>query len=462
MFSKFKSVLLFSAALVMFAAAGAGYQVKLTLDKPSGVYQKGDTVKIGIDYRVNGKISNGPVNSSVTDQAGVAIKQSFSEAPKEFTFAPGKVSGVWRITVVPVGDNNKEVMMGQGKRRRPMAFSIGFAIDPYEIRPGSTEPEDFQKFWDDAKAELAKIPLKELERKEIKVSNDMLKNAPSYFAFRIPPKMPSPAALEGKFKCWDVKVACVDGVPVSGYLTMPANAKPKSLPVIVSFLGAPGGSARKAFADDVIRFDVNPHGFENGHPREYYKKQHSTVTRGYMFRNTGHRNKCYFRGMYLRVVRALEYVKSLPEYDGKTLIVVGKSQGGGQSLVAGGLDPDVKLLYASVPAMCDHGGGLVNRRPGWPRLLSVKNGKPTRPEVAAAAPYFDAAFFARRIKAEAYLTVGLVDEVCAPTSVFSAYNNIPGNKHITILPSHGHSRTFSLKFNARLLEVINAVKQANR
>ena len=462
MFSKFKSFMLVTAALAMFAAVGANYKIKLTLDKPEAVYKKGDTVKVGIDFRVDGKVSNGPVNISVVDPAGVAKKQSFANAPKEFSLVSEQIPGVWQIEVTPIGADNKEVMIGQGRRRRPMASSIGFAVDPYEIRPGSVEPEDFKKFWDDAKAELAKIPVKELERKEMKVTNDLLKNAPNYFAFRIAAPMPSPAALEGKFKCWDVKVACVDGVPVSGYLTMPAGAKPKSLPVIVSFLGAPGGSARMAFADDVIRFDVNPHGFENGHPREYYSKKHSTTHRAYMFRNSNNRDKCYFRGMYLRVARALEYVKTLPEYDGKTLIVVGNSQGGGQSLVAGGIDPDVKLLYASVPAMCDHGGRWVNRRPGWPKLFNVKKGKPVRPDVAKNAPYFDAAFFAKYIKAEAYLTVGLVDAVCAPTSVFAAYNNIPGKKHITILPTHGHGKTFSLKFNARLLEVIKQVKDAQK
>ena len=68
--------------------------------------------------------------------------------------------------------------------------------------------------------------------------------------------------------------------------------------------------------------------------------------------------------------------------------------------------------------------------------------------------YFDAAFFAKRIKAEIYMTVGLMDVICSPTSVFCAYNNIPGKKHITILPYHGHSRTYSLEFNKRVQEVV--------
>ena len=64
--------------------------------------------------------------------------------------------------------------------------------------------------------------------------------------------------------------------------------------------------------------------------------------------------------------------------------------------------------------------------------------------------------------AEAYLATGLIDDVCSPTSVFTAYNNIPGKKHISVFPAKGHSRTFSLEFNKRLLEVIAAVKKANQ
>ena len=46
--------------------------------------------------------------------------------------------------------------------------------------------------------------------------------------------------------------------------------------------------------------------------------------------------------------------------------------------------------------------------------------------MVASLPYYDAAFFAKRIKAEAYLTTGLMDNTCSPTSVLCAYNNIPG------------------------------------
>ena len=454
MYSLKKSLsLLLIAGMFIVLNAADKYDFKLSLDKKNGVYAKGDKVKLSLKYLLNKKAYTGPVSITVRTADWKEKTQTFDTAPAEFIYNADKAPDTVQFIVTPLKADKKPVLMGAGKRIRPRTFRIGAAIDPQEFKTGSAEPEDFKKYWDDTKAELAKVPIKELERKELPVSNKELGKHPTYFAFKIVAPMPSPKALEGKFKAWDVKVACI-GAPVSGILTMPANAAPKSLPVIVSFLGAPGKSARAAFADNVIRFDVNPHGFENGQPAEYYKKIHSTTLRGYMFRGTTDREKCYFRGMYLRVQRALDYVKTLPEYDGKTLIVVGNSQGGGQSLVAAGLDSDVKLVYASVAAMCDHGGRLAGRQAGWPKLLRAKNGKAVVPEVGKTAPYFDAAIFAKYIKAEAYLTVGLVDEVCAPASIFCAFNNIPGKKDLAILTGHGHSSTYSLAFNKRLLEVI--------
>ena len=53
-------------------------------------------------------------------------------------------------------------------------------------------------------------------------------------------------------------------------------------------------------------------------------------------------------------MRSLDYVKSLPEWNGKVLIVKGGSQGGAQSIVAAALDNNVTMMIAEVPAMCDH------------------------------------------------------------------------------------------------------------
>ncbi|NMA46826.1 MAG: hypothetical protein GX945_09725, partial [Lentisphaerae bacterium] len=66
---------------------------------------------------------------------------------------------------------------------------------------------------------------------------------------------------------------------------------------------------------------------------------------------------------YLRVMRSLDFVKTLPEWNGRDLIVVGSSQGGGQAIAAAGLDPQVTLCVAAVPALSDHAGTLATPPP---------------------------------------------------------------------------------------------------
>ena len=287
-FKKSLLALLIAGAFIVSAAPAGKHNIKLSLDKKDGLCKKGDKVTLNIQCTVKGKPCNGPIKLTVLHADKKEENQVFDTNPGQFVYTAATAPDVLQFVVTPLNAEKEPFFIGKGKRRRPMTFDIGVAVDPQEFRCGSPEPEDFRKYWDDAKAELAKVPLKELERKELPVSNQSLGKAPNYFAFVI--QMPEPKTLEGKFKAWDVKVACV-GAPVSGILTMPADAKPKSLPVIVSFHGAPGKSARAAFAENVIRFDVNAHGFENGQPPEYYQNIHKTKLRAYMYRNAYDRSR---------------------------------------------------------------------------------------------------------------------------------------------------------------------------
>lgn len=456
--SSFGKTVILAAAMFLSGQLSAAEkpQLNLTVDHPDGVYKAGETVQLSADLTGRAKTGTEKLKIVMTYQ-----DRTRKEAviPADGTKFPLELNGgAVRFSVTAVNADGKPVLTGQGKKKVPLNAQIGVIADPEKILPGFEEPKDFQEFWNNALAELAKVPLK-ASRKEIDLTDDMLPGTPTCFSYRSAEQTPPPKSLKGKFRCWDVKVDSIGGVPVSGYLTMPADAQPKSLPAIVTFQGAGVKTANKAFMPGVIRFDVNAHGIENGKPVEYYRGLAKTTLSQYVAKGAEDRDKYYFRNMYLRVKRALDYVKTLPEYDGKTLIVVGNSQGGGQTLVAGGLDPDVILLQASVPAMCDHGGGLAGRVPGWPRILAVKNGKALNPAMARTLPYFDAVFFARRIKAEAYLSVGLVDTTCSPTSVFAAYNAIPGKKHITVLPRNGHRNSVSKAFVKRLEKLLSRTEK---
>jgi cephalosporin-C deacetylase-like acetyl esterase len=185
----------------------------------------------------------------------------------------------------------------------------------------------------------------------------------------------------------------------------------------------------------------------------------------YWSRGKNDRDKFYFKGMYMRVMRALDYVKSLPEWDGKNLIVMGVSQGGAQAIAAAALDPQVTLCLASVPALSELSGMLAKpqRRSGWPQLFSEKDGKPDDEAVAKTVSYYDNIHFAKRIKADIYISTGFVDNTCAPTGVFAVFNNIPATtkKFITSTPCDGHDGAPNTLGGRRLAEFFNELKNAD-
>lgn len=86
----------------------------------------------------------------------------------------------------------------------------------------------------------------------------------------------------------------------------------------------------------------------------------------------------FFHEMVMRLIRAIDVITAQPQWDGKTVMVHGCSQGGAQAVMAGCLDPRVDLVCAEIPAMCDHTGMAADRASGWPLLVECDGeGAPT-------------------------------------------------------------------------------------
>ncbi len=299
----------------------------------------------------------------------------------------------------------------------PVTAAGGAGIDPTEIKPSMPVPEDFDAFWDAQKKKLAAIPL-----------NPHLEEV----------KSPSKTVA-----AWDIKADSVRS-QISGYLAKPVGAAPKSLPIILtvhgagvrsSALGGPVGWAAQGF----VAMDMNAHGIPNGRPDAYYTELANTTLKDYRYVGRDSREECYFLFMYLRLIRALDFLTSQPEWDGKTVIVYGGSQGGAQAFAAAGLDPRVTFFCAAVPAMNDHTGMVVNRIAGWPKLVAVNADHQPDPKGIEAARYFDGMNLATRTHAlGAQVTTGFIDTVCPPTSVYAAYNALTIPKHIFNDIEYGH------------------------
>ena len=159
--------------------------------------------------------------------------------------------------------------------------------------------------------------------------------------------------------------------------------------------------------------------------------------------------------MYLRDYREIDYLTSRPEWDGKTLVVMGTSMGGQQSLVQAGLHPKVTHVIVHVPSGADSNGPLHNRASGYPNWPS------TNPNVMATALYFDTVNFASHIKATALVSMGFIDTTSPPVGVWTAYNQIQGPKEAAPMPLAGHNNVSTpqqmLPFTTRATEWLNAL-----
>ena len=290
----------------------------------------------------------------------------------------------------------------------------GAGFDPENIQPSLPPPDDFDAFWADQLAQLAEVPMNVT--------------------------MVSIDSGNSEVEAFDVTIDCLGDKPVRAYVAWPIDAQPGSLPALMSFHGAGvrscslGTMVAKA-AEGILTMDVNAHGIENGMSTSYYEALAAGELHDYSHQTgDGSPEENYFLGMFLRNYRAMEFLMARPEWDGKVFGIWGSSQGGGQALAAAGLNPAVNVFLASVPALCEHTGSIN----GWPRFWRPELGEVPDPALYDSVRYFDGMNFAERTQARALLTTGFIDNTCRPTSVYAAYNNLPGVKEILNFPLMSH------------------------
>ncbi|MDR1281098.1 MAG: acetylxylan esterase [Opitutaceae bacterium] len=402
----------------------ADYVLGIEADRPDAIYRQGETVtfRITLRHRQN-PAAAGEVEWLISRDGVPPVKKGTVAIRDGRATVTGTLDepGFLRCAVT---------FKTPGKNHTAVA---GAAIDPLAIKPGMPPPDDFDAFWDAQKKRLAAIPVNP----------------------RLTP-VPAPADRPG-IEVFDLQADCA-GAPVSGYYSRPIGAKPGGHParLCVDGAGVRGAdllaSARWA-GRGVISLAINAHGIPNGKPREFYVDLERGALKNYRHEGRESRDTCYFLGMFLRVQRALDFLASQPEWDGRTLMIEGGSQGGAQAMAGAALDPRVTFYTAMVTAMCDHGGMVAGRVAGWPRLVPVHNGVPD-PAVLQAARYFDMVNFAPRIKARGYFWVGFVDSTCPPTTVYAAYNQLTAPGEMIHAIGSAHSLD-----GARLWPAVSAAQQ---
>jgi cephalosporin-C deacetylase len=394
---------IFILILICFSLSAQNQDITLSQTNKSGIYNKGQIIKVTaftgnqkgdtlqITVLKNNKLLE--KKAFIIDKDSLAVYEGLCEDPCSFIVESSTKKG---------------------------NASLGMLVDPEKLQPGAKIPEDFDIYWDKLKKSLIALPM------DAKTS--AIKDSES----------------EKGFSCVDIEINCLGPKPARGYFAKPENAFPKSLPIVllVHAAGVKGSWCRSEPKNALnyakmgsLCFDLNAHGMLNGQPDSYYSDLENGELKNYWLQGLTSKDDLYFRGMYLRLLRTIDFLTKQPEWDGKRILVIGESQGGGQALVAAGLDHRVSAVVAIVPAMCDWIALLSGRMGGWPQPFETDA---SREEMLKTLPYFDAANILKDSKAIIYTEIGLIDMTCPSTSVYAAVNQANGQKIIYTVPYRPH------------------------
>jgi cephalosporin-C deacetylase-like acetyl esterase len=407
---------LLAATLLLFATT-AGAQVTVTPQNASGIYKAGDMVQWTLtqpsstatqytySLRKNGltSIKQGPLEFV----AGKAILEATLAEPGAVFLDIREVSGA----TAPASGAGR----GPGGRG-PNAGRImdGALVDPENLRPTLPRPDDFDDWWAKKLEQLATIP-----------PNPQLEKAD---------------AGRSNVEYNKITLNTIEGHKIQGQIARPAAEGKYPALLVLQWAGiyALGkGTVTGRAAEGWLAMNIEPHDIKFDGDAAYYQQLNASDLRDYYHQGNDDREKSYFLRMYLSAYRAVEYLASRPDWDGKTIVLTGTSMGGQQSIVTAGLNSKVTAVIVLVPSSCDATGPTIGRAAGFPDWAAQAQQKKDT-KILETSRYFDPVIFASRIKCPALVSMGLYDETSPPVGVYSTFNQIQSTQK-EVLPLHsGH------------------------
>ncbi|HYO87099.1 MAG TPA: acetylxylan esterase [Candidatus Limnocylindrales bacterium] len=305
-------------------------------------------------------------------------------------------------------------------------------------RPATNEPPDFDAFWAETLADARRHPLDA----------------------RFVPVDAGLALIE----TFDVTFAGYGGQRIKGWYLRPQAAS-DPLPCVVEYIGYGGGRGyphdwllwpSAGYATLVMDTRGQGSSWRRGDTPDLPEGDNPHVP-GFMTQGILNPRHYYYRRVFTDAVRAIEAARTRPDVDAARLALNGGSQGGGITLAAAALDGDVALALADVPFLChfERAVGLTSAYPYQEIVAYLHTHRDHEAQAFSTLAYFDGVHFARRINAEALVSTALMDEICPPSTVFAAYNAIPGKKAINVYRYNGHEGGESLH-TLEKLRLLNA------
>lgn len=164
-------------------------------------------------------------------------------------------------------------------------------------------------------------------------------------------------------------------------------------------------------------------------------------TAGWMTKGILNKESYYYKHVILDSLRALDVALELS--GSKSAIVEGGSQGGGIGLAVSALHPKVQLALIDTPFLCDipRGVELAIHGPYLEVSHYFKVHDPLHRQeksIYDTLRYIDGINFARRITCPVMVGVGLLDDVCPPSTAYALYRELGGAKELRVYPEYAH------------------------
>lgn len=377
-------------------------------DHADWLYKTGEKAKIDVGFYLYGI----PQDVEISYEIGPDMMPSYQK---------GKAKLKNGRTTIDMGTMKKpgflDLRLSATVNNKKFEHHVKVGFSPELLKPYTKNPQDFDDFWKHNLEEARKVPLSVTCEKVDKYTTD-------------------------EFDCFLLKIKTDKRHCVYGYLTKPK--KEGKYPVVL----CPPGAGIKTIKEPMrntyyakngfIRLEIEIHGLHPELSTETFKEISTAFADANEYLNNGldNRDNYYMKHVYVACVRCIDYLTTLPEWDGKNVIVQGGSQGGALSIVTAGLDSRITACVANHPALSDMAGYLDHRAGGYPHFNRTNH--MLTPEKVNTMQYYDVVNFARRLSCPTYLTWGFNDNVCPPTTSYIVWNLITAPKESLITPINEH------------------------
>ena len=300
---------------------------------------------------------------------------------------------------------------------------IDMPLDELRVYRGiNPKPADFDAYWAAALAELEATP-----------------PAPEF----LPAEFQTPFA-----ECFDLWFTGVGGARVYAKYLRPRHSKEVPHPAVLQFHGYSGSSGDwqdklglAALGFSVAALDVRGQGGRSQDPGGAL----GNTLHGHIIRGLDDApERLFYRSVFLDTVQLARVVMALPEVDARRVGAMGMSQGGALTLACAALEPRIRRLAPMCPFLCDYrrvwemdlARDAYEELRNWFRRFDPRHERET--EIFTRLGYVDCQHLAPRIQGEVLMAVGLMDEICPPSSQFAAYNKITAPREMALFPDFAH------------------------